>query len=105
MPFFLALWVGVLAQIAQPPASQPWQIIDAPQSSLVFARDGTVIGEVGRQLRTSVPLASLPPYVPQAFIAVEDRRFYRHDGVDMEGIFGVLKDALKGHARGGSTIT
>jgi penicillin-binding protein 2D len=102
----LALWVGLLAQlqVAQQP-SPPWQIIDAPQSSLVYAKDGTVVGELGRQLRTSVPLASLPAYVPQAFIAVEDRRFYRHDGVDMEGIFGVLKDALKGHARGGSTIT
>jgi penicillin-binding protein 2D len=106
MYFSLGLWVGLLAQmqVAQQP-SPPWQIIDAPQSSLVYARDGTVIGELGHQLRTSVPLASLPAYVPQAFIAVEDRRFYRHDGVDVEGIFGVLKDALKGHARGGSTIT
>jgi penicillin-binding protein 1A len=103
MNVICALWVGL--QLAQPPASEPWQIVDAPQSSLVFARDGTVIGELGRQIRTSVPLGSLPAYVPQAFIAVEDRRFYHHDGVDMEGIFGVLKDALKGHARGGSTIT
>ena len=95
-----ALWL-----LVQPPVSAPWQIIDAPQSSIVIARDGTWIGEFGRQIRTSVSLASLPAYVPQAFIAVEDRRFYHHDGVDVEGIFGVLKDALKGHARGGSTIT
>ncbi|HZS60548.1 MAG TPA: PBP1A family penicillin-binding protein [Gemmatimonadaceae bacterium] len=95
-----ALWL-----VVQPPVSAPWQIIDAPQSSIVIARDGTWIGEFGRQIRTSVSLGSLPAYVPQAFIAVEDRRFYRHDGVDVEGIFGVLKDALKGHARGGSTIT
>lgn len=97
MHLVCALWL-----LFQPPA---WQIIDAPQSSVVIARDGTWIGEFGRQIRTSVSLASLPAYVPQAFIAVEDRRFYHHDGVDVEGIFGVLKDALKGHARGGSTIT
>jgi 1A family penicillin-binding protein len=100
MHVICALWL-----LVQPPASEPWQIIDAPQSSVVFAKDGAEIGEFGRQIRTSVSLQSLPPYVPQAFIAVEDRRFYRHDGVDVEGIFGVLKDALKGHARGGSTIT
>jgi 1A family penicillin-binding protein len=99
MHLICALWL-----LAQPP-SQPWQIIDAPQSSVVYAKDGTVIGELGRQIRTSVPLGSLPAYVPEAFIAVEDRRFYHHDGVDVAGIFGVLKDALKGHARGGSTIT
>ena len=100
MQVICALWL-----LLQPPGSAPWQIIDAPQSSIVIARDGTWVGEFGRQIRTSVSLASLPAYVPQAFIAVEDRRFYRHDGVDVEGIFGVLKDALKGHARGGSTIT
>lgn len=105
----MAVAIAVLA--GPVPAQQsagsgpPWQIVDPPQSSLVYARDGSVIGELGRQVRTSVPLASLPAYVPQAFVAVEDRRFYQHDGVDLGGILGVLKDALKGHARGGSTIT
>jgi hypothetical protein len=48
MHLICALWL-----LAQPP-SQPWQIIDAPQSSVVYAKDGTVIGELGRQIRTSV---------------------------------------------------
>jgi penicillin-binding protein 1A len=84
---------------------EPWRIIDLPQSSLIYARDRTIMGEVGRQLRTSVPLASLPKFLPQAFIAVEDRRFYQHDGVDVVGFLGTLKDALSGRVRGGSTIT
>ncbi|HWZ59720.1 MAG TPA: transglycosylase domain-containing protein, partial [Gemmatimonadaceae bacterium] len=84
---------------------EPWRIIDLPQSSLIYARDRTILGDVGRQVRTSVPLASLPAYLPQAFVAVEDHRFYQHDGVDVVGFLGTLKDALSGRMRGGSTIT
>ena len=50
-------------------------------------------------------LRSLPRYVGQAFVAVEDQRFYQHDGVDVVGIAGALKDAVKGDPRGASTIT
>jgi penicillin-binding protein 2D len=84
---------------------EPWRIVDLPQSSLIYARDHSLLGDVGRQIRTSVPLASLPAYVPQAFIAVEDHRFYQHDGVDVVGFLGTIKDALSGRMRGGSTIT
>ena len=76
-----------------------------PQSSLVYARDGSLIGEIGRQWRTSVSIRTLPKYIPQAFIAVEDKRFYQHDGVDVVGIAGALKDAMLGDPRGASTIT
>jgi 1A family penicillin-binding protein len=84
---------------------QPWQIVPQPQSSQIFARDGSLIGEVGTQIRTSIPLSSLPRYVPQAFIAVEDQRFYQHDGVDVIGIAGAIKDNILGDRRGASTIT
>ncbi|MGK2960631.1 MAG: penicillin-binding protein 1A [Gemmatimonadaceae bacterium] len=84
---------------------EPWQIVPQPQSSQILARDGSLIGEVGAQIRTSVSLSSLPRYVPQAFIAVEDQRFYQHDGVDMVGIAGAIKDNILGERRGASTIT
>ncbi len=84
----------------------PWRIVDMPQSTLVYGRDGSLIGEIGREIRTSVPLASLPPYVPLAFIAIEDRRFYQHNGVDVIGVIGALKDRFIGRRmRGASTIT
>ncbi len=84
----------------------PWTIVDPPQSSLVYGRDGSLIGEIGRQLRTSVPIASLPAYVPQAFVAIEDHRFYQHNGVDVVGVLGAIKDRVIGRrARGASTIT
>lgn len=81
---------------------------EARQTSKLYARDSTLVWEFGEQRRTVVPLASLPPHVPQAFIAMEDRRFYRHNGLDWRGIgraaVGVLRtQSLSG--AGGSTIT
>lgn len=84
---------------------QAWQIVPLPQSSLVFARNGALMGEIGTDWRTSIDLSTLPKYVPEAFIAVEDKRFYEHDGVDLVGIAGALKDAVTGDVRGASTIT
>ena len=91
---------------SQAPATEPWRLIQPPQSSQILARDGSLIGDVGRELRTSVSIRSLPRYVPQAFIAVEDQRFYLHDGVDVIGIAGAIKGKILGEQRGGaSTIT
>ncbi len=94
-----------LARAQDAPRSEAWQIVPAPQSSLVFARDGSLIGEIGKEWRTSVPFRTLPAYVSQAFIAVEDQRFYKHDGVDLVGVAGAMKDNLLGGSRGASTIT
>src|SRR5687768_2694259 len=91
---------------AQSRGTEAWRIIQPPQSSQILARDGSLIAEIGTELRTSVSLRTLPRYVPQAFIAVEDRRFYQHDGVDVIGIAGAIKGRILGEQRGGaSTIT
>jgi penicillin-binding protein 1A len=87
-----------------------WQIVPQAQSSLVYARDGSLIGEIGRESRTSISIRSLPKYVGQAFVAVEDQRFYQHDGVDLIGVAGAIKgkilEGITGDHRGGaSTIT
>ncbi|HET7620685.1 MAG TPA: PBP1A family penicillin-binding protein [Gemmatimonadaceae bacterium] len=86
-------------------SGEVWQIVQPPQSSLVYSSDGSLIGEIGKEWRTSVALRALPKYVGQAFVAVEDQRFYEHDGVDVIGMAAAIKDALGGHARGASTIT
>ena len=64
-------------------SNEAWRIIVPPQSSLVFARDGSLIGELGKEKRTLVSIRTLPRYLGQAFVAVEDQRFYQHDGVDV----------------------
>ncbi|MBL0169599.1 MAG: PBP1A family penicillin-binding protein [Gemmatimonadaceae bacterium] len=112
------IWVSPHAAVAQvvvkpPAASSPvastgeaWQIITPAQASLVLGREGSTIGVIGRERRLSVAIRTLPKYVGQAFVAVEDKRFYQHDGVDLVGIAGALKDAVTtGNLRGASTIT
>ncbi len=78
------------------------------QTSKLFSSDGQLIGELGVERRTPVSIQALPNHVPQAFIAIEDRRFYQHQGVDPRGIaraaVGVLTTrSFRGG--GGSTIT
>ena len=96
---------SLAAQAKPAQKEEPWRIVAVPQSTLVLARDGSLIGEMGRELRTSVAIRTLPKHVAQAFVAVEDKRFYQHDGVDIIGIAGALKDAVGGDVRGASTIT
>jgi penicillin-binding protein 1A len=94
---------SLAAQAREP--NDAWRMVVPAQSSLVFARDGSLIGELGKEKRTLISIRSLPRYVGQAFVAVEDQRFYQHDGVDVVGIAGALKDAVRGDPRGASTIT
>lgn len=109
---FVAAGPGVVRAQVRPAApkapkstGQAWQIVTPPQSSLVYARDGSLIGEIGSEWRTSVSIRTLPKYVGEAFIAVEDKRFYQHNGVDVVGIASAIKDDLLGASRGASTIT
>jgi penicillin-binding protein 1A len=106
-PLILSTLFGATQALAQ---SAAWQIVPQRQSSLVFARDGAYIGEIGPESRTTVSIRTLPKYVGQAFVAVEDHRFYQHDGVDLIGVAGALKgkllEKITGDHRGGaSTIT
>ena len=78
------------------------------QTSKIYARDSTLVQEIGLERRTPVALASLPPHVPQAFIAIEDRRFYSHGGLDWKGIARAGLEVLRTRSlsgAGGSTIT
>src|SRR6266540_658829 len=71
------------------------------QTSKVYAADGRLITELGIERRTVVPLDQIPVHVRQAFLATEDKRFYRHHGIDFVRLPGAM---LKGF-RGFSTIT
>ena len=73
----------------------------------VLAADGTLIGEFYSQKRYLVPLEHIPAHIRQAFIAAEDDAFYRHQGIDTNGILrAFINNALAGgRVQGGSTIT
>lgn len=77
------------------------------QSTDVYYSDGeTKIGTFADVRRTSVPLDSLPDYVPQAVVASEDQRFYENAGVDIRGTIRAAINNVRGLPRqGGSTLT
>ena len=74
---------------------------------ILEAADGTPIARRGAYKDTPVAAARLPAHVPGAFIAIEDRRFYKHVGVDPKGILRAMGANAKagGVSEGGSTIT
>ena len=82
-------------------------IVRPKLSAVVYDRRGGLLAEIGPESRSWVRMVELPPYVGQAFVATEDRRFYQHDGVDVIGLMGAIRDnLLRGFgSRGASTIT
>ena len=74
---------------------------------ILLADDGNVLAERGSFFGDEVRLDELPAYVPQAVIAIEDRRFYQHFGIDLLGLLRAgLANLHAGHiVEGGSTIT
>ena len=107
------LWlvVGVVGTVAYVGAHlPPIQSLEIPKrpptirmldvTGREFARRGDMAGEV-------LSLKEMPPYVPKAFVAIEDRRFYDHFGVDPIGIAraAVANILHRGVAQGGSTLT
>src|ERR1700729_2517451 len=69
--------------------------------------DGSMLAMRGEMAGTNVALKDLPPYLPNAFIAIEDRRFYSHYGVDPVGILRAAGANVlhRGVSQGGSTLT
>ena len=72
-----------------------------------YAEDGTRRAAVGISYREPVPLESLPPYVIDAFLATEDRRFFELPGFDVRGLVRALVANVQAGqvVEGGSTIT
>ena len=73
----------------------------------VYARDGELVAEFGEQRRTPLRRDELPERMVQAFLASEDERFYRHPGVDWQGLTRAVLHLVRTGEKGpgGSTIT
>jgi len=73
----------------------------------IYTRDGRLMASIGEQRRIPVRYSDLPPKLVQAFLATEDDRFFRHHGVDWQGILrAALANARAGRiSQGASTIT
>lgn len=75
-------------------------------ASEIYSADGKLIGKYFSENRIPVKYEEVNPLFWKALIDTEDERFYKHFGIDFQGLFGAAKDALVGNeARGASTIT
>lgn len=99
---------GVVIYVgAHLPPIQSLEIPKRPPTIQIVGLDGSVLATRGEMAGTNVALKDLPPYLPKAFIAIEDRRFYSHWGVDPIGIAraAVTNVLHRGVSQGGSTLT
>src|SRR5690349_21398049 len=98
----VVVWVG-----AHLPAIQSLEIPKRPPTIEITGLDGSMLAQRGEMAGANVSLNELPPYLPKAFIAIEDRRFYSHHGVDPWGILraAVANVLHRGVSQGGSTLT
>lgn len=98
----VVIWVG-----AHLPPIQSLEIPKRPPTIQIVGADGSLLASRGEMAGANVALKDLPPYLPKAFIAIEDRRFYSHFGVDPMGIARAAVTNLlhRGVSQGGSTLT
>jgi penicillin-binding protein 1A len=110
--FVLAVWaviglVGVIGYHAMklPPIDR-LAVPKRPPNIAILASDGTLLANRGETGGSNVSIRELPPHLPQAFIAIEDRRFRKHFGIDPLGIGrAFFRNLTGGRLEGGSTLT
>ena len=108
-----ALWavilgVGATVWVASHlPPIQSLEIPKRPASIQILGIDGHLLARRGDMAGDELSLREMPPYLPKAFIAIEDRRFYSHYGVDPVGLVrAAFANVMhRGVSQGGSTIT
>jgi penicillin-binding protein 1A len=105
---FLTLGLGAGAALSTGCDLNSLRPVEIGQNSFVYAADGSLLGTIpAEKNRQPVALDQMSPWLPKATVAIEDRRFYQHGGVDYEGIVrAAWRDLTAGRVvEGGSTIT
>jgi penicillin-binding protein 1A len=109
----VALWGGIAAgavvayYAAQLPPIDQLAVPKRPPNIAILAEDGTLLANRGDTGGAAVKINDLPSFVPKAFVAIEDRRFYSHLGIDAFAVLRALtRNATAGATvEGGSTLT
>jgi penicillin-binding protein 1A len=115
--FYFCVVLGIWAAIAvagvvvyfamQMPSADTWAVPERPPNIRILAANGQLISNRGKTGGEAVSLRELPYYVPAAFIAIEDRRFRDHFGIDVIGLASVALESVRAGevTRGASTLT
>ncbi|WP_246734624.1 transglycosylase domain-containing protein [Chelativorans sp. ZYF759] len=109
----LALWAGiagvgvVVYYGASMPAATTWSVPDRPPNVKIVAVDGELVANRGMTGGQAVGLHEMSPHLPKAVVAIEDRRFFSHFGVDPIGLSRAMVENVVNRrlVQGGSTIS
>ena len=111
--FVLGIW-GVLAigglfafYGAQMPTANSWKVPKRPPNVKIVSLDNQILANRGATGGEALILNDMSPYIPQAVIAIEDRRFYSHFGIDPIGLARAMFSNIRAGRmiQGGSTLT
>jgi penicillin-binding protein 1A len=107
LAFVLSLWLWIYWGLPRVPDAEALWSLNRQNSITFVDSDGEIIGARGPYYGRRAPLTELPEHVPQAFLAIEDRRFYSHTGVDRMAVVRALLANLRAGetVQGGSTIS
>jgi penicillin-binding protein 1A len=111
--FVLCIWGGiglagtVIYFAAKMPQTTTWSIPDRPPNVKIVSVEGDLVANRGASGGEAIRLHDMSPYLPEAVVAIEDRRFYSHFGVDPIGFARAMAtNVISGRlVQGGSTIT
>lgn len=111
--FVLSIWgaigIGglVLYYGSRMPSAASWSIPERPPNVKIVSVDGKTIANRGATGGEALSLDAMSPYIPQAVVAIEDRRFYSHFGIDPIGLARAMTTNLATGrmVQGGSTLT
>ena len=107
LAFLLMIGIYIFILYKDLPPAYSLEDYNPPLITLVFDRNGELIGEFFKERRILTPFEEFPPYLVQAFVAAEDGRFFDHKGLNYKAIFRALLANIKAgkKVQGGSTIT
>jgi penicillin-binding protein 1A len=97
-------WVGLFGSM---PDTEELKNIESANVSEVYASDGVLIGKYFTENRTNIALDSISPYLITALLAIEDKRFFEHSGIDLRSWLRVFKGLATNTQSlgGGSTLS
>ncbi len=108
-----SIWIGIGGAVmvayygARMPSATTWSVPDRPPNVRIVSADGHLLANRGMTGGEAVGIHEMSPHIPQAVIAIEDRRFHSHFGVDALGLARAMTaNLMEGRlVQGGSTIT
>lgn len=96
----LGVWVGLFGRL---PSAEELKNIETANSTEIYTADSVLIGKYYIENRTAISLDNISPYIINALIATEDKRFLEHSGIDIQSWFRVGYGLLSGEGLGGGS--